>query len=140
MSDLLGMDQPRHHIAAMLTGLDIRYEIGQGAQAHPLVGRRIPDQDLHTPNGPTSVSTLLHRARPVLLNLGEPGALDAMTHSGRVAVADAICDSEWELPLLGNVAQPSVVLIRPDGHVAWAGDPANPELLPALTTWFGEPS
>jgi len=140
MSELLTMDRPRHLVAAMLTGLDIRYDVGQGPDAHPLVGRRIPDQDLRTAAGPTRMSTLLHPARPVLLNLGEPGVFDDEAPSGRVLVVDAVCDTEWELPSVGDVPRPSAVLVRPDGHVAWAGDPADPELPSTLATWFGEPS
>ena len=44
----------------------------------------------------------------------------------------------WELPGLGEVSAPAAVLIRPDGHVVWAGDVSDPELPRALTTWFGE--
>ena len=140
MGDLLGMDQPRHHVAAMLTGLDICYDVGQDAQAHPLVGRRIPDLDLRTADGPTRVSTLLHGARPVVLNLGAAGTLDALARPDRVAVVEAGSDGEWELPLLGCVAPPVAVLIRPDGHVAWAGDPTDPELPSALARWCGGPA
>ena len=43
----------------------------------------------------------------------------------------------WELPVLGEIAAPPAVLIRPDGHVAWAGDLTDPELPHALATWFG---
>jgi 3-(3-hydroxy-phenyl)propionate hydroxylase len=67
MTELLSMDEPRRRIAAMLSGLDIHYDLGEG---HPLLGRRMPDLDLHTADGPTRVFTLLHDARPVLLNLG----------------------------------------------------------------------
>ena len=98
-------------------GLDICYDVGQDAQAHPLVGRRIPDLDLRTADGPTRVSTLLHGARPVVLNLGAAGTLDALARPDRVAVVEAGSDGEWELPLLGCVAPPVAVLIRPDGHV-----------------------
>ena len=49
-------------------------------------------------------------------------------------------DGVWELPVLGEVAAPPAVLIRPDGHVAWAGDLTDPELPDALTTWFGPPA
>ena len=140
MTDLLGMDQPRHHVDAMLAGLDICYDIGQDAQAHPLVGRRMPDLDVHTTDGPTRVAALLHRARPVLVNLGEPLAFDAMTRSGSVDVIDATCDTDWELPSIGLVSQPGAVLIRPDGHVVWAGDPTDAELALTITTWFGKPA
>jgi 2-polyprenyl-6-methoxyphenol hydroxylase-like FAD-dependent oxidoreductase len=66
MSQLLSMDEPRKTVAAMMSGLDIRYDLGEG---HPLLGRRMPDLDLLTANGPLRVFTLLHDARPVLLNL-----------------------------------------------------------------------
>ncbi|MGI8808855.1 MAG: FAD-dependent monooxygenase [Acidimicrobiales bacterium] len=134
MAELLSMDEPRRRIATMLCGLDIHYDLGEG---HPLVGRRMPDLDLHTVDGPTRVFTLLHDARPVLLNLGEPGGLDISPWAHRVRLVDATHAGAWELPVLGEVAAPSAVLIRPDGHVAWAGDLTDPKLPQALATWFG---
>ncbi|MGH9223288.1 MAG: FAD-dependent monooxygenase [Acidimicrobiales bacterium] len=134
MTELLSMDEPRRRIAAMLSGLDIHYDLGEG---HPLLGRRMPDLDLHTADGPTRVFTLLHDARPVLLNLGEPGRFDISPWADRVRLVDASHDGVWELPVVGEVAAPSAVLIRPDGHVAWAGDLTDPELSRALVTWFG---
>ena len=134
MTELLSMDEPRRRIAAMLSGLDIHYDLGEG---HPLLGRRMPDLDVHTADGPTRVFTLLHDARPVLLNLGEPGGFDIAPWANRVRLVDAEHDGVWELPVLGEVAAPPAVLIRPDGHVAWAGDLTDPELPRALATWFG---
>jgi len=134
MLELLAMDEPRKRIAAMISGLDIHYDLGEG---HPLLGRRIPDLDLHTTDGPKRVFTLLHDARPVLLNLGEPGGVDISPWANRVRLVDARHDGVWELPVLGEVAAPPAVLIRPDGHVAWAGDLDDPELPRALATWFG---
>jgi hypothetical protein len=134
MTELLSMDEPRRHVAAMLSGLDIHYDLGEG---HPLLGRRMPDLDLHTADGPARVFTLLHDARPVLLNLGEPGGFDISPWAGRVRLVDARHDGTWELPVLGQIAAPPAVLIRPDGHVAWVGDLTDPELLRALATWFG---
>ncbi len=134
MTELLSMDEPRRRIAAMLSGLDIHYDLGDG---HPLLGRRMPDLDLHTADGPTRVFTLLHDARPVLLDLGEPGGFDISPWADRVRLVDARHDGVWELPVLGEVAAPPAVLIRPDGHVAWAGDLTDPELPRALATWFG---
>jgi 2-polyprenyl-6-methoxyphenol hydroxylase-like FAD-dependent oxidoreductase len=137
MAELLRMDEPRRRIAAMLSGLDIHYDLGEG---HPLLGRRMPDLDVHAADGPTRVFTLLHDARPVLLNLGEPGGFDISPWANRVRIVDARHDGVWELPLLGEVTAPPAVLIRPDGHVAWAGDLTDPGLPDALTVWFGPPA
>jgi 2-polyprenyl-6-methoxyphenol hydroxylase-like FAD-dependent oxidoreductase len=137
MSELLGMDEPRKRIAAMLSGLDIHYDLGEG---HPLPGRRMPDLDLVTPDGPLRVYTLLHEARPVLLNLGEPGCLDITPWADRVQLVDARYVGRWELPALGPVAAPTAVLIRPDGYVAWVGDRSELGLADALTSWFGPPA
>jgi len=132
--ELLSMDEPRRRIAGMISGLDIHYDLGEG---HPLLGRRMPDLDLQTADGPTRVFTLLHDARPVLLNLGEPGGFDISPWANRVRLVDARHDGVWELPVLGEIAAPPAVLIRPDGHVAWAGDLTDAELPQALATWFG---
>lgn len=137
MSELLSMDEPRKRIAAMMSGLDIHYDLGEG---HPLLGRRMPDLDLVAANGPLRVFTLLHDARPVLLNLGGPGALDITPWADRVRLVDAEYAGRWELPVLGAAAAPAAVLIRPDGHVAWAGDLAQPGLPDALSAWFGSPA
>jgi len=137
MSELLGMDEPRKRVAAMMSGLDIHYDLGEG---HPLLGRRMPDLDLVTPNGPLRVFTLLHDARPVLLNLGEPGGFDITPWADRVQLIDAKYVGTWELPALGAVTAPTAVLIRPDGYVAWVGDLTQLGLADALTTWFGPPA
>jgi 3-(3-hydroxy-phenyl)propionate hydroxylase len=137
MSELLGMDEPRKRIAAMMSGLDIHYDLGQG---HPLLGRRMPDLDLVTADGPLRVYTLLHDARPALLNLGEPGGFDITLWADRVQLIDAEYAGMWELPVLGAVTAPPAVLIRPDGHVAWVGDLTHRGLPDALTTWFGPPT
>jgi 3-(3-hydroxy-phenyl)propionate hydroxylase len=134
ISGLLGMDEPRKRIAADMSGLDIHYGLGDG---HKLLGRRMPDLDLVTANGPLRVFTLLHEARPVLLNLGEPGGLDITAWADRVWVVDAKCAGPWELPVLGAVTAPDAVLIRPDGYVAWVGDSTQSGLADALTTWSG---
>jgi 3-(3-hydroxy-phenyl)propionate hydroxylase len=134
VTELLGMDEPRRRIAAMLAGLDIHYDLGGG---HPLLGRRMPDLDVQTADGSTRVFALLHDARPVLLNLGPPGGFDIAPWADRVRMVDAAHEGAWELPVLGEVAAPPAVVIRPDGHVAWAGDLTDPELPHALETWFG---
>jgi hypothetical protein len=99
----------------------------------------MPDLDLVTANGPLRVFTLLHQARPVLLNLGEPGSIDITPWADRVQLIDATYTGTWELPVLGAVAAPTAVLIRPDGHVAWVANPTRQGLPDALTTWFGPP-
>ena len=136
MSELLGMDEPRKRIGAMLSGLDIHYDLGEG---HPLLGRRMPDLDLVTAGGPLRIYTLLHDGRPVLVNLGEPGSLDITPWEDRVQLVDATYAGAWELPVVGAVTAPAAVLIRPDGHVAWAGGPAGAGLADTLATWFGPP-
>jgi hypothetical protein len=137
MSELLGMDEPRKRFAAMMSGLDIHYDLGEG---HPLLGRRMPDLDLVTADGPVRVFTLLHDARPVLLNLGEPGGVDITAWADRVRSIDAKYAGSWELPVIGVVPGPSAVLIRPDGYVAWAADRTRLGLADTLTTWFGPPT
>jgi 2-polyprenyl-6-methoxyphenol hydroxylase-like FAD-dependent oxidoreductase len=134
MTELLGMDEPRRRIAAMLSGLDIHYDLGEG---HPLLGRRMPDLNLVTAHGAVRVFAHLHDARALLLNLGKPWACDTSPWADRVLAIDAEHDGDWELPVLGHVAAPAAVLIRPDGYVAWVGDGTDTGLRDALTTWFG---
>jgi 3-(3-hydroxy-phenyl)propionate hydroxylase len=134
VADLLRMDEPRRSIAANLCALDVHYDLGDG---HPLLGRRMPDLDVHTAGGRTRVFNLLHDARPLLLGFGAREGFDVTPWAGRVRVVDARYDGRWELPLLGEVVAPPAVLVRPDGHVAWAGDMTDAALPRALTTWFG---
>jgi hypothetical protein len=137
LADLLSLDEPRKRLAGAISGLDIRYDLGDG---HPLLGRRMPDLDLVTADGPLRVFTLLHDARPVLLDLGEPGGLDIAPWADRVRVIDAEHVGVWELPVEGAVPAPIAVLVRPDGHVAWVGDHDHAGLPEALTNWFGPPA
>jgi 3-(3-hydroxy-phenyl)propionate hydroxylase len=134
ISELLSMEEPRKRFAAMICGLDIHYDLGEG---HPLLGRRMPDLDIVSTDGPTRVFALLHGARALLLNLGRPWALDVSPWADRVSPIDAAYHGEWELPALGPIAAPAAVLVRPDGHVAWVGDGTDAGLREALTTWFG---
>ena len=137
VTELLGMDEPRRRIAGMLSGLDIHYDLGEG---HPLLGFRMPDLDLHTADGPTRVAALLHDARPLLLHVGGPGGFDLLPWADRVRLVAATPAGRWELPVQGEVPAPDAVLVRPDGHVAWAGALTDPALPDALETWFGPPA
>ena len=137
VGDLLDIAEARDRIAGLASGLDIHYDLGEG---HPLLGRRIPDLDLVTANGPLRVFTLLHDARPVLLNLGEPGVFDITPWADRVQLIDAEYAGAWELPALGAVIAPVAALVRPDGYVAWVGDGTDTGLRDALATWFGPPT
>ncbi len=134
--ELAVMDEPRKRLAGLTSGLDIHYDLGEG---HPLLGRRMPDLDLVTADGPRRVFTLLHEAKPVLLDLGAAGRPDITPWADRVQLVDAEYDGRWELPVLGEVTAPTTVLIRPDGYVAWVGDGTDVGLRDALTAWFGAP-
>jgi 3-(3-hydroxy-phenyl)propionate hydroxylase len=137
VSEFLSMHEPRRRLAAEMSGLGVHYDLGDG---HPLLGRRMPDLDLVTADGALRVFTLLHDARPVLLNLGEPGGFDIAPWVDRVRSIDAKYVGPWELPAIGTVTAPTAVLIRPDGYVAWAGDLTQLGLADALTRWFGPPA
>lgn len=136
LTELLRMDEPRKSVAGIISGLDIHYDLGG---EHPLVGRRVPDLDVETTAGITTVFGLLHRARPVLLNLVAATA-DITPWATRVQLVQATCGASWEVPVVGDVSAPDAVLVRPDGYVAWVGEPDDPGLATALTTWFGTPA
>ncbi|MEI2456734.1 FAD-dependent monooxygenase [Lysobacter firmicutimachus] len=134
VAGLLEAEEPRRRLAAQLSGLDIRYDLGEG---HPLLGRRMPDLELSVDGGAMRVYALLHEARPVVLNFGAVGALAVADPVDRVRLVDARYDGPWELPVVGEVAAPSAVLVRPDGYVAWVGEGSEAGLAEALALWFG---
>jgi 2-polyprenyl-6-methoxyphenol hydroxylase-like FAD-dependent oxidoreductase len=134
VSELLSFDEPRKRYAALMSGLDVHYDLGPG---HPLLGRRMPDLDLVTASGEVRVFSLLHEARPVFVNFGLPLALDLAPWAERVRLIDARYAGVWELPVFGAVSAPAAVLIRPDGYVAWVGDGTDHGLREALSHWFG---
>jgi len=134
LAEVLGMDEPRRFVAGMVSGLDVAYDLGAG---HPLLGRRMPDLDLVTADGPITVFSLLRGAQPVMVNFAHAGQFDIAPWAERVRFVDASFDGIWELPVLGEVAAPSAVLVRPDGHVAWVGEGTDVGLREALATWFG---
>lgn len=137
MSELLAMDEPRKRYGAMMSGLDISYDLGEG---HPLLGRRMPDLALMVDGRPMRLFTLLHDARGVLLNFGGADGLDIQPWADRVTRTDTDTDGAWELPAIGEVAKPAAVLVRPDGHAAWVGHESQGGLAEALTIWFGAAS
>jgi 3-(3-hydroxy-phenyl)propionate hydroxylase len=142
VAELLRFEEPRKQLAGMMSGLDIRYEPGEG---HPLLGRRMPDLDLRTDDGPLRVFALLRDARPVLLsvmpaNSGIHADARVARWADRVRVIEAAYNGTWDLPVIGAVPAPTAVLVRPDGYVAWVGEGTEAGLIDALTAWFGQPA
>src|SRR3954466_15181285 len=137
VAELLAMDAPRQRFGAMMSGLDLHYDLGQG---HALLGRRMPDLDLVVDGRPLRLFTLLHGARGLLLDFGKKNSFDTARWADRIKTVDAEYDGAWELPAIGLVAAPKAVLIRPDGHVAWVRDESQRGLAEAMTRWFGAPA
>ncbi|HSU45956.1 MAG TPA: FAD-dependent monooxygenase [Arthrobacter sp.] len=135
LGEVLRVDGAGTPIAALVSGLDVAYDVGAG---HPLLGRRMPDLDIATTEGTTRVYGLLHKGRPVLLEFG--GQELGTPAKGRVHYVPATYDGEWQLPVVGAVAAPRAVLVRPDGYVAWVGDGTADGLAGALDTWCGKVS
>src|SRR5262249_8688824 len=134
-SAFVEMDQPRRRIVGEISGLDVLYDLGEG---HPLLGRRMPDLEVVTAEGPRRVYSMLHQARPVLLELRGQADPHVSPLADRVQSMSGTYDGVWELPVIGAVPRPTAVLVRPDGHVAWVGEGgARDGLIEALTRWFG---
>lgn len=134
MGELLAVRQARHRIGAMLCGLDIHYDLGEG---HPLLGRRMPDFDVLTEGGATCVYDLLHDAHGVVLDFTGTASFDMSPWATRVRLVRARYDGTWELPVIGAVDPVPAVLIRPDGYVAWTGTLTDAALPDAVARWFG---
>ena len=129
------MDEPRRWYSAKVSGLDIRYGEDGG---HALLGRRMPDLDLVTPDGPTRVFELMRDARPLLLNLGSLACAVPARWDERIRQISATFTGNCEMPVIGVVPTPAAVLVRPDGHVAWISTGNCEGLVEALTRWFGD--
>ncbi len=130
VGELLTHQQTLRYVVDRLLGLDIRYDL-DGAAAHPLVGGWAPDLPLRTDSGDMRLATLMHRARPVLLDLTPDGWPRAAAAGWTDRVDSTVARSDE--PLEG-------ILVRPDGYVAWAAAPGSGDtngLRQALQTWFG---
>lgn len=140
MADLIAVGPVNDRLAAMITALDVRYEAGPGA--HEFTGLRLPDLDLRAGERQTRAYELLHGGRPVLLDLGSGHDLTATARPwlGRLDLVTAVGPKTWDVPLLGELAAPGAVLVRPDGHIGWAAEPGEfdpADLRAALGRWLG---
>ncbi len=137
LRELIGYEAVARHLAAMVSGLDIRYDVDGGR--HPLLGRRMPRLALAGAGagaGPSSSSTeALRGGRGVLLDLTDNAALRQRANgwTDRVDVVTAAPASEPLADLCGTTA----ILLRPDGYVAWAAPGSWHDLPTALDRWFG---
>ncbi|MDX3644656.1 FAD-dependent monooxygenase [Streptomyces sp. MB09-02B] len=135
LGELIGYDEVARHLAAMVSGLEITYDVGTGS--HPLLGRRMPHLELTGPGRTTSSTELLHCARGVLLDLTDNPRLRARAGAwaDRLDIVTA-APASTVAALEGTTA----VLIRPDGYVAWAAPGSHHDLPMAIERWFGKPS
>ena len=137
VAELLAVEGAGKLVAGVMSELDIAYDLGE---EHPLVGRRMPDLEIVTGAGSVRVYELMHDAKPLLLNFGQPVGVEIAAWGDRVRLVSATYDGAWEVPVIGNIPAPSVVLVRPDGHVSWVGYGTDTGLIDALTKWFGPPA
>ena len=123
LTELIQFDEVNEYWVKMAGGLDIRYPI-DGAGDHDLIGRRLPVLSVDVAGTDTTVASLLHSGRGLLLNPGNAEA--AAGWADRVTVVAT-----------GPGLDPATLLLRPDGRVVWTGGPG---LDLALRRWFGAPS
>ncbi|RKS68193.1 2-polyprenyl-6-methoxyphenol hydroxylase-like FAD-dependent oxidoreductase [Actinomadura pelletieri DSM 43383] len=130
-AELIRLDQVNEHLVKLVGGMDVRYEPGPNAVDHPLVGHRLPDIPIETPDGPTGVAACLRSGRGVLLDLSR-GSMAANGVTGWDDRVDAVTAEPTER------IDAAALLLRPDGRVAWAtATPDGTGLRDALTAWFG---
>jgi bifunctional hydroxylase/dehydrase len=135
MTELVGYGEVRRHLAGLVSGLDVRYDLGPAD--HPLLGRRLPPAALRCAAGPATTTELLHSARGLLLDLAGDAAVReaAAGWPDRVLTVTAEPDDPADR---GPLATAAALLVRPDGYVAWT-DTRSGELCAALHRWFGAP-
>ncbi|MGW6737653.1 FAD-dependent monooxygenase [Streptomyces sp. NPDC055013] len=127
--ELVGIEAVRRHLVGLVTGLDIGYDMGEGD--HPLLGHRLPDQELLVGDEKSSTYELLTRGRPLLLNLRGGDALTEAA-AGWADRVDVVAASRPD-----PAAPAADLLVRPDGYIAWVGTGGSAGLAEALQRWFG---
>lgn len=120
LTELMGFDEVNRYLIGQIVGIDIRYDVGPGPDQPDLVGRRLRDR----PVGDGHLYGLMHAGRGLLLD--RTRGLSVAGWGDRVDRVGVGAD-ELDAP---------AVLLRPDGHVVWAGDD-QPALSAALVSWFG---
>ncbi|MBT2386570.1 FAD-dependent monooxygenase [Streptomyces sp. ISL-11] len=136
ITELIAYDEVSRHLAGMVSGLEITYNVGRGT--HPLLGRRMPRLELVGADRKTTSTDLLHAGRAVLLDLQDNPRLRerAAPWSDRIDIVTAApYGLQEDHPLHGTAA----LLIRPDGYIAWAAPGSHHDLPMALERWFGKP-
>ncbi|MBW4718311.1 FAD-dependent monooxygenase [Saccharothrix obliqua] len=129
LGELLRYPEVERHLAARVSGLDIRYDVGGGS--NPLLGLRVPHLELDRGGRRTSTTELLRSGRGVLLDLGDNEVLRRRAEPW-VDRIDIVTATARDTP-----AGVTAVLVRPDGHVAWAAPGSHHDLPMALNRWFG---
>lgn len=135
-TELIRYEPVSRHLAAMVSGLEIRYDIAAGT--HPLLGRRMPHLELTGATGPGSSTAALHGGRGVLLDLADNAELRRRA-TGWADRVDIVTAAPAALPADGSLTGTAAVLVRPDGYVAWAAPGSHSDLPMALGRWFGPP-
>lgn len=134
MSEIIAIPAVARHLSGMVSGLDIRYDMG--GQGHPLLGVRMADRELELADGGREqIARLLHPARAVLITTDDSDELSrcAAGWSDRVELVRV---KSWPAGPEDRGAATESVLIRPDGYIAWTS-PGSGQLADALQRWFG---
>jgi bifunctional hydroxylase/dehydrase len=136
MAELIALPVVARHLSGMVSGLDIRYDMGEQGEGHPLLGARMADRELALADGGSEqIARLLHPARGVLITAGDSDETSRCAGGWSDRVEEVWVKSFPAGPQEGGAATESV-LIRPDGYVAWAA-PGRGRLDQALRRWFG---